>query len=127
MLYWEAENPALGEVHYLMVLSYHLQNPNLYSKEGLEEAKRLLAKFVKGQANPQQIRLRSKDKVDSGKRQWKIKASAASRGAHEHPIQWTMTAADVVAGGDTNYCENVRNWLQSILVTLIATGNLQLS
>lgn len=46
MLFWEAENPAYGEVHHLMVLCYHLQHPSLYSPEGLTEARKLLAEFV---------------------------------------------------------------------------------
>ena len=29
MLFWEAENPANGEVHHLAVLCYHLQHPHL--------------------------------------------------------------------------------------------------
>lgn len=123
MLYWEAENPTLGEVHHLMVLCYHLQHPNLYSKQGLEEAKHLLAEFVEGQADPQQIRLRSKDKVDSGKRKWKIKASVTSQGAYEHPVQWSMTALDVVAGGKSIYRDNVRQWAWSILEQLKYSRN----
>lgn len=39
MLYWEAEDPSLGEVHRLSVLCNYLQHPSLYSLEGLEQAK----------------------------------------------------------------------------------------
>ena len=46
MLAWEIENPSLGEVHQLMVLSYYLQHPSLYSPRGLEGAKQLLVDFL---------------------------------------------------------------------------------
>jgi hypothetical protein len=39
MLFWENEDPANGAVHHLMVVSYHIQHPSLYSPEGLENAK----------------------------------------------------------------------------------------
>ncbi len=46
MLFWEAEEPARGEVHHLMVLCYHLQHPGLYSPAGLQHALGLLEDFV---------------------------------------------------------------------------------
>jgi hypothetical protein len=47
LLYWENENPALGTVHHLMVLSYHLQHPSLYSPEGLQYSLQQLIDFLK--------------------------------------------------------------------------------
>ena len=46
MLYWEAEFPALGVVHHLMVLCYHLQHPHLYSARTLTDAQGMLVDFV---------------------------------------------------------------------------------
>ena len=114
MLYWEAEYPALGEVHHLMVLCYHLQHPSLYSPEGLTEARRLLVEFVENGASPSEVNERNRAHVDSGKRDWKITATATSHGSYDPPIHWTMTAADVVANGADRYCDNVRKWAQSI-------------
>lgn len=115
MLYWEAEHPGYGEVHHLMVLSYHLQHPSLYSPEGLEEAKSLLRKLLEDGATPLQIRKVNQAKVDSGKRSWKIKGTRRSHGTYKIPVQWKMTAADVVDTGASAYCENVRKWSRSTL------------
>ncbi len=115
MLFWEAEYPADGaEVHHLMVLCYHLQHPSLYSPEGLNEARRLLAEFVEHGLSPAEARQRNRARVDSRRRNWKIKGTAESRGSYRHAVVWDMTAADIVAGGAENYCNNVRGWAQSI-------------
>jgi hypothetical protein len=118
MLFWEAEYPAYGEVHHLMVLCYHLQHPCLYTPDGLKEARRLLVKFVERGASPAQVRQRNRTQVDSSKRKWKIKAIASSHGSYDQPVRWTLTAADVVAGGSENYCDNVRAWAKLINATL---------
>jgi hypothetical protein len=114
MLFWEAEDPRNGEVHHLTVLCYHLQHPRLYSPEGLRYATQLLGDFLEG-ASLQEVRQRNRDLVDSGKRTWKIKGAPEARGSYAHPLHWTMTAADVVAGGMESYCENVRRWAVSVL------------
>jgi hypothetical protein len=123
MLFWEAENPGYGEVHHLMVLCYHLQHPSLYSPRGLSAARRLLVEFLEQGETPDEVRKRNRASVDSGKRKWKIKGTAASHGSYDLSVQWTMTAADVTAGGATNYCDNVRRWAQSIHQVLKSTGN----
>jgi len=122
MLYWEAENPHYGEVHHLMVLCYHLQHPSLYSLEGLEYSIQLLKDFLEGGVPPGEMRKRIRTKVDSGTRKWKVKATAGSQGAYKNPIQWQITAGDVVAGGSNHYCENIREWAQEVLITLKAAG-----
>lgn len=119
MLFWEAENPRYGaEVHHLMVLCYHLQHPGLYSPDGLNEARRLLVEFVEHGASPVEARKRNRARVDSSQRDWKIKGTAASHGAYDQPMPWTMTAADVVAGGPDHYCDNVRAWAHAVNETL---------
>ena len=118
MLAWEAENPGLGEVHHLMVLCYHLQHPTLYSPEGVAEARRLLVEFVVHGRTPAEIRRRNRARLDSSQRNWKIKDTPASYGTYDPPIRWTMTAADVIAGGAGSYCDNVRAWAQSLQAAL---------
>jgi len=123
--FWElADLEHLGSVHHLMVLSYHLQHPSLYSPEGLAHAKTLLVDFVVRGVTPQQVRQRDRDKVDSGKRRFKIKGTPESHGAYDHPVAWAMRSGDVVAGGTEHYVENVRAWAQSIYEDLRASGNL---
>lgn len=114
MLFWEAEYPPLWEVHHLMVLCFHLQHPHLYSPEGLVYARQLLAEFVVNGAPPAEVRQRNRAHVDSTNRNWKITGTAVSFGAYDQPVNWTMTAVDVIAGGPENYCELVRAWAQSI-------------
>jgi hypothetical protein len=115
MLFWESEYPAYGaEVHHLMVLCYYLQHPSLYSPEGLNEAHRLLVEFVEHGASPAEVRKRNWARVDSSKRDWKIKATVTSHGSYNREMAWPMTAADVVAGGADHYCDNVRRWAQLI-------------
>jgi hypothetical protein len=121
MLYWEAEFPPYGEVHHLMVLCYYLQHPSLYSTAGLHEAQQLLQEFLDRGTSPAEIRQRNRDRVDSGKRDWKITGTSASQGSYPQPMQWTMTAIDVVAGGSENYCDKVRAWAQAMHAALKAT------
>ncbi len=123
MLAWEIENPSLGEVHHLMVLSFYLQHPSLYSPEGLEGAKRLLVDFLERDLTPDQVRQRDRTAMDSGNRKFKIKGTAESHGAHPYPVHWTMTAADVVAGGADHYRDSVRMWARSVLASLRASAN----
>ena len=124
MLYWESEDPALWEVHHLMVLCYHLQHPNLYSPEGLAWAKDTLVEFVEHDVTTGEIRRRNRTGLDSGKRKWKVKGTPSSHGSYAQPIIWTMTASDVTAGSKSDYCDNVRSWARSALASLKASGNL---
>jgi hypothetical protein len=119
MLFWEAEYPADGaEVHHLMVLCYHLQHPSLYSPESLKEARRLLVEFIENDASPIEVRKHNRARVDSSRRNWKIKGTAVSHGSYAHAMVWKITAANVVADGAENYCNNVRAWAQSINAAL---------
>ena len=123
MLFWESENPALGVVHHYLVLCYHLQHPSLYSPDGLRAGHELLVSFLNG-ATTQEMGKQNKDRVDSGKRSWKVTARPDSSGSYEHPIEWTMRAGDVVAGGTEQYIDNVKIWAQSIYDSLRASYNL---
>ncbi|MCC7446538.1 MAG: hypothetical protein IT324_03930 [Anaerolineae bacterium] len=124
MDYWELENAALYAVHHLMVLCYHLQHPHLYSREGLQFSTQLLVDFVERGVTPQNVRQQRRDALDSGKRTFKITARPDSVGVYPNPVHWTMTAADVVAGGADHYVDNVKAWAQSVFDALKASGNL---
>ncbi len=125
MGFWEMENPGVNyAVHHLMVLSYHLQHPSLYSPEGLSGARGLLVDFLEGGISPQQVRARNRDKLDSGRRKYKITGAPDSHGSYDHPVAWTMTAADVIARGESHYVESVNAWAHSILAALKTSENL---
>ena len=60
-----------GSVHPLSVPAYMLQHPGQYSREGWLEARRLLAAFLAGQS-PAEVRQRSRSRLDSGHRPWRM-------------------------------------------------------
>jgi hypothetical protein len=125
MLFWEAEHPDYGaEVHHLMVLCYFVQHPTLYSQEGLHEAKQLLLGFIRDSVSPQEMRRKIRNRVDSGKRDFKITARADSKGRYDQPVKWPMTAADVTARGVDKYVESVQAWAKAAYEALITSGNL---
>ncbi len=113
-----------GQVHHLMVLCYHLQHPSLYTPDGLLGAQRLLLEFVEGGMTPQEVRKRDREKVDSGKRDWKIKARPGLAASYRYPIHWTMTSADVLARGPDAYTDSIQEWANSVLAALRESGNL---
>jgi hypothetical protein len=129
MLYWEAENPALLVVHHLMVLSYHMQHPSLYSPETLENGKRMLVDFIERGATPQQMRGQMRGALDERAQKrgsgqaWKITGTPDHHVSYAQSITWTMTAADVCAGGAEAYIDNIHKWAKSILEALRASGN----
>jgi Family of unknown function (DUF5946) len=126
MLAWEHENPGYGEVHHLMVLCYQLQHPSLYSPEGLSGAISLLGDFLERGLKPEQVRKRDRATLNSYERTWKIKGTPASHGAYNPPVQWTTTAANVIAEGVDRYCDSVRMWAQAVYEALKTAGNFSL-
>jgi hypothetical protein len=124
LLGWETEYPGYGIVHHLTVLCYHLQHPSLYSPEGLAHAKGLLVDFLEHGKSTEQIRRQNRNAVSSSKRSWKVTARPGAQGTYEHPVQWTMTAADVAGDDHSRYIENVKIWADSVLEALRASGNI---
>lgn len=122
MLFWENEDPRVLVVHNLLVLCYHLQHPSIYTPEGVAGGLELLKWFVDEGVSTEEARRRLRQKVDSGNRSWKVTGGAP--GSYQHPVTWTMTAADVVAGGLDNYIDNVHRWADSIKADLNASDNL---
>lgn len=123
-LAWESEYPDKTlAAHHLLVLCYHLQHPHLYSPQGLEGAKQLLAAFVEEGQTPAEARRRQRGAVDSGRRAWKITGTPNSRGVYTHPIHWPMTIVDITSGDLDGYLARVQAWARSALAALKASGN----
>jgi len=122
MLAWEFEYPEVNTVHHLMVVCYHLQHPSLYSPEGLRGAFHLLAEFLENGVTPGDVRRRDRQKLDSNVRKYKITGTSASHGVYQLPIHWTMTAADVIAGGPALYDHHVKKWAGSVLAAIKASS-----
>jgi hypothetical protein len=121
--YWELDH-QLYDVHHLMVLSYHLQHPWLYSPETLEQAKKMLVQFVEEGVTPQTMRQHIRQAVDSGVRKHRVIGTPESHGEYAHPVTWSMTIEDVVNAGIERYYESVQAWAESILSDLRESGNL---
>lgn len=124
LLFWEVEDPSRGSVHHLLVLSYHLQHPHLYSPETLQAGMQMLAQFIEEGVSPKQMRQRLQSSVDSGHRTHPITARPGHTGAYAYPVIWKVTAADVVSAGADAYISSVEGWASSILAVLRESGNL---
>jgi hypothetical protein len=123
-LSWESEYPdKTYAVHHLLVLCYHLQHPHLYSPQGLEGAKQLLAAFVEEQETPGEMRRHQRATEDSGKRAWKNTGTPSSHGVHARPIHWPITVGDITAGDMDGYIGRVQAWARSAYEALKASGN----
>ncbi|NPV66371.1 MAG: hypothetical protein HPY64_04415 [Anaerolineae bacterium] len=123
MLAREFEDPAgAGAVHHLTVLCYGIQHPSAYSAQGLAEAKTLLVAFVERGDSPANARRRNRQRLDSGRRTWKIAGTAATL---EHAVHWPVTIVDVSPGDADNYCDRVERWARSICQTLSNTSERQ--
>lgn len=124
MLFWENEYPQHTlAVHHILVASYYIQHPHLYSPEGLQFSISLLAEFVagvEGQAKGRQIRAA----VQSGVRTFKIKGTPESHGSYPVPIAWTLYAHDVTDALIEGYDAAVRAWGASIVAALRAAGQM---
>ncbi|RPI86672.1 MAG: hypothetical protein EHM41_07715 [Chloroflexi bacterium] len=125
MLFWESENPSYGVVHHLMVLCYYLQHPSLYSPDGLDYSRQLLVDFLEHGLSTQEVRQRSRDRVSSTNRKWKVTGRPGSQGEYKHPVEWKMTAKDVVSGGAENYVVNVQKWAERVFEDLRVSGNVR--
>ena len=84
----------------------------------------MLVDFLENDVSPQQMRRKISTQVDSGTRKHKITGTPDSHGTYEHPVQWSMTCADVVAAGIENYYDSVDQWAASVLQDLRDSGNL---
>lgn len=126
MLAWELEH-QLYDVHHLLVLSYYLQHPSLYSPEALRDAMGLLREFVEQNVSPQEMRQRIRGLVDSGVRDQKIAGTPDRHGEYKRPISWEMHAADAARAGIEHYYASVRRWAESVLSALREAGELPAS
>jgi hypothetical protein len=122
MLYWEQELMAEGveliDVHFLMVASYHMQHPHIYSSEALAGIRENLVRYVAGELSVNQIRAETRESARSDRRKTTITAREGNHGAYAAPVEWTLRAVDVVAAGKERYVTSVRTWAESIIAAL---------
>lgn len=109
----EFSEAGYGAVHHLTVAAYMLQHSSRLTREGWLEMHSLLREFLVENKPPSFIRKQNKDKVDSGKREFKIKSKTGERIISKST--WTKTICDVRAENAEVYCADVTQWARAAL------------
>jgi hypothetical protein len=109
----EFTDPAYGAVHHLTVAAYMLQHSSQLTREGWLHERELLKEFLVENKPPEFIRKQNKDKVDSGKRTFKIKSKTGQRVIHKST--WAKTILEVCTENAEVYCAGVTAWARSVL------------
>ena len=117
LLAWEYERPELRQLHHLLVLTYHVQHPHLYSPEGLAYARRMLADFLVGMSSAA-ARARGQAVLGSDRRGWKLTATPTSRGSHPRRPYYPLTVAAVVDAGIDLAAEQIDRWARTTQAAL---------
>lgn len=117
LLGWEHERAELRQQHHLLVLTYHLQHPHLYSPEGLAYARRMLADFLVGMSSAA-ARARAQAVLGSDRRGWKLTATPTSYGSYASRPYYPLTIADVVDAGIDAAAEQVERWSRATQAAL---------
>lgn len=109
----EFTDPGYGAVHNLTVAAYMLQHSSKLTKEGWLYERELLRAFLIENKSPSFIRRQNRDKVDSGKRDFKIKSKTGQPVIEK--TAWAKTILDVHAENAEIYCADVTAWARSAL------------
>lgn len=115
LLLLESEIPGgPGDVsHFYAVASYALQHPQSMgcTAEALTSLRACLANHLDGGATLEDIRRRTRRAVDGTKRVTRRAGDGVVRWEVE---SWTISVADICAGGIEEYHERVQQWARSI-------------
>lgn len=109
----EFTDAGYGAVHHLTVGTYMLQHSSKLTREGWLETRNLLKEFLIENKPPAEIRRQNKGKVDSGKRDFKIKSKTGQPVINK--TTWTKTILDVRMDNAETYCADVTAWAKSAL------------
>jgi hypothetical protein len=109
----EFTKPGYGAVHHLTVAAYMLQHSSRLTMEGWLHERALLREFLIAEKPPAFIRKQSKDKVDSGKRDFKIKSRTGQPVIQK--TTWKKTILDVRMEKADTYCADVKAWAYAVL------------
>ena len=111
----EFVDPCYGAVHHLTV-AYMLQHPDDLSERGWREIRNVLTAFLVEGKTPEQMRVESRDRMNSGKRDWSMKKGPKLN--LPQPIRWTRTIADVDLSDAATYCRDVETWARAVSTAL---------
>jgi hypothetical protein len=109
----EFTDTGYAAVHHLTVAAFMLQHSSRMTREGWMYERELLREFLIENKPPSYIRKQNKDKVDSGKRTFKIKSRDGKRIIEKST--WKKTILDVRTENSEVYCEDVTSWASSVL------------
>ena len=102
-----------GAVHHLTVAAFMVQHSSRMTREGWLFERELLREFLVENKPPSYIRKQNKDRVDSGKRTFKIKSRDGKRIIEKST--WKKTILDVRTKNAEVYCEDITSWARSVL------------
>ncbi len=109
----EFSEAGYGNVHHLTVATYMIQHSSKLTKEGWLFERNLLKEFLVEHKAPAFIRKQNKDKVDSGKRDFKIASKdGLPKIAHS---TWEKTILDVRLEEAEQYCKDITAWAVAVL------------
>ena len=109
----EFTNAGYGAVHHLTVTAFMIQHSSRMTREGWMYERELLREFLIENKPPSYIRKQNKDRVDSGKRTFKIKSRDGKRIIEKST--WKKTILDVRTENAEVYCEDITSWARSVL------------
>ena len=109
----EFTDAGYGAVHHLTVTAYMIQHSSRMTREGWMYERELLREFLIENKPPSYIRKQNKDRVDSGKRTFKIKSRDGKRIIEKST--WKKTILDVRTENAEVYCEDITSWARSVL------------
>jgi len=109
----EFTDPEFGRVHHLTVPAYMLQHPSRLSFKGWIEMRRLLHRFVIDGLLPEHVRQQNKRLIDSGKRDWRIKADGTT--FNVSGVVWSGTIIDIRLDDANQYQADIERWAWSVL------------
>ena len=109
----EFTDAGYGAVHHLTVTAFMIQHSSRMTREGWMYERELLREFLIENKPPSYIRKQNKDRVDSGKRTFKIKSRDGKRIIEKST--WKKTILDVRDDNAEVYCEGITAWAKSVL------------
>ena len=109
----EFTDAGYGAVHHLTVAAFMVQHSSRMTREGWLFERELLREFLVENKAPSYIRKQNKDRVDSGKRTFKIKSRDGKRIIEKST--WKKTILDVRTKNAEVYCEDITSWARSVL------------
>jgi hypothetical protein len=114
LLVLEFSAAGYGTVHHLTVAAFMLQHSSRLTMEGWLYERDLLREFLVENKPPAFIRHQNRDKLDSGKREFKIKSKTGQPVIYK--TGWTKTILDVRTEDGSTYCDDVTAWARAVLL-----------